>query len=180
MPPATVKLWLANATVPVPDETAIPKLVLMDAVDNDAIRPYASVVITGIAVALPTVPAPGPVAGNATVTEPTVPVTEIFPLPELVMPVTATLLTAMLPAAVTKPAVVTLPPITLAVALSVVPEITFAPEILPPDPLVLKFPNVPLPVAEINPLVSALPSLVGAGLRLSRIDRDPVHLQQGV
>jgi hypothetical protein len=69
-------------------------------------------------------------------------------------------LAVILPAALTCPAVVMLPPTTLAVALSVVLEITFAPEMLPPDPLVLMLPNVPLPVAEINPPVRILPPVM--------------------
>ena len=59
----------------------------------------------------------------------------------------APVLAMMLPTADTTPPVKTLPPTTLAVALSVVLEITLAPLILPPDPLVLIFPNVALPVA---------------------------------
>ena len=51
-------------------------------------RPYTSVVITGIAVLEPTDAAPGPVDGNANVTEPVDALTVKLPVPELDNPVT--------------------------------------------------------------------------------------------
>ena len=50
-----------------PDPPAVFNVELTDAVVIELMRPYASVVITGIALALPVVTAPGPVAVKLTV-----------------------------------------------------------------------------------------------------------------
>ena len=58
------------------------------AVEVALTRPYASVVMTGIAVLDPTEAAPGPVDGNANVTAPVAAETVMLPVPELDNPVT--------------------------------------------------------------------------------------------
>ena len=70
---------------------------------NAVTRPYTSVVITGILVVDPTVTAPGPVCGNASVIAPVEAETVKLPVPVLDNDVTATVFKAILPAAVTRP-----------------------------------------------------------------------------
>ena len=60
--PAMIRLWLVKFTVPVPVVPAVFNVLLTAAVVMLAMRPYASVVTTGIAVADPVVTAPGPTA----------------------------------------------------------------------------------------------------------------------
>src|SRR5574343_529905 len=55
---------VGNPNVTAPVAALVLNVVVIPAVDNAVTRPYASVVITGMLVELPTVVAPGPVAGR--------------------------------------------------------------------------------------------------------------------
>ena len=79
--PVTLKLWLVKLTVPVPVVPAVFNVLLTAAVVILVMRPYASVVITGIAVADPVVTAPGPIEVRLT----PVPLMVKLPAPELVL-----------------------------------------------------------------------------------------------
>ena len=59
----------------------------------------------------------------------------------------------------------------------VLPVMTLAPVMLPPDPLISKLPNVPLPVALIKPAVKMLPAVTLPDADISPETYSPVVVQ---
>ena len=94
--PTDVKLLAVTPLANVAPDN-VPAGATTAAVDVELIRPYASVVITGMAVLEPTVAAPGPLVGNATVIAPVDADTVKLPAPELDSPVTPALVSVTVP-----------------------------------------------------------------------------------
>jgi hypothetical protein len=132
-------------------------------------RPYASVVTVGIAVELPALVAPGPVAGNAKVTVPVAALTVTFAAPLLDKLVTAVRaeveIDDILPYAsvvitgIAEPDPVVAAPGPTAVKLIVLPDIVTLPApvdvyVVPPPPVLI---TAPLP-AQYNPVVYTDPA----------------------
>ena len=118
--------------------------------DNAITRPYASVVITGIVVALPTVVAPGPVDVNA------------IELPVMVkLPVPLLVLTTRVPESYTAPPYMLVPCSVENVAVPLAEDMLFITRLAPTNklPVILPSPytwNVPVLAVKPPPKVLAL------------------------